>query len=86
MKLDKEEQDLLLSIENGEWETTKEDLGIYKKAAEEHFKKNQRISLRINEFDLKSVQKKAALEGIPYQTFITSLIHKYISGQLVEVK
>lgn len=85
-KLDKEEKELLESIENNEWQAENVDLAIYKKAAQEHFKKNQRISLRINEFDLKSLQKIASMEGIPYQTFITSLIHKYVSGKLVEVK
>ncbi|HLO42857.1 MAG TPA: hypothetical protein VK175_00915 [Leadbetterella sp.] len=86
MKLDKEELEILGEIENGEWKSSKENLDGYKTSAENHFKKNERISIRISEFDLISVQKKAISEGMPYQTLITSLIHKYVTGKLVEVK
>lgn len=81
--LDKEEDELLASIEAGEW-ISEVNLEKYKLAAKNHFKKDQRISLRINEHDLKSVQKKALKEGMPYQTLITSVLHKYLTGQLVE--
>lgn len=82
--LNEEEDDLLKSIENGEWSSIG-GTNTYKVAAKNHFKKDQRISLRISEHDLKSVQKKAITEGLPYQTLITSLIHKYVTGKLVEV-
>ena len=82
--LSEEEKDLLTSIEAGEW-TSEGNIESYKLAAKNHFRKDQRISLRISEHDLKSVQKKAALEGMPYQTLITSLIHKYLTGRLVEL-
>lgn len=85
MKLDSEEKELLASIENGDWQPIS-DSDKYKLAAEEHFKKNKRISFRISEFDLKAIQKKAAQVGIPYQTLITSLIHQYVNGSLVENK
>ena len=86
MKLDKEELEILSEIEAGEWTSNKDLLTQYKASAENHFKKNERISIRISEFDLKSIQKKAISEGMPYQTLITSLIHKYVTGQIVEVK
>ncbi len=82
--LNKEENQLLASIEAGEW-VSEGNVESYKLAAKNHFKKDQRISLRISEHDLKSVQKKAISEGLPYQTLITSLIHKYLTGKLVEV-
>lgn len=82
--LEKEEIELLETIEAGEWRSV-DNLERYKLAAKNHFKKGQRISLRISEHDLKSVQKKAISEGLPYQTLITSLIHKYLTGKLVEV-
>ena len=81
--LDKEENDLLESIEKGEW-VSESKIETYELAAKNYFKKNQKISLRINEHDLKSVQKKAALAGIPYQTLITSIIHKYVTGKMIE--
>ena len=83
MKLDKEESTLLDAIENGEWISVDKPK-TYQLAAKNHFKKDQRISIRISEFDLKSVQKQAALEGMPYRTLITSPIHKYLTGRLVE--
>lgn len=82
--LEKDEIDLLESIEAGEWKSVG-NIESYKLAAKNHFKKDKRISLRISEHDLKSVQKKAVMEGMPYQTLITSLIHKYLTGRLVEV-
>ena len=81
---DKEENELIASLDAGEW-VSEGNIESYKLAAKNHFKKDQRISLRISEHDLKSVQKKAVIEGLPYQTLITSLIHKYLTGRLVEV-
>jgi predicted DNA binding CopG/RHH family protein len=50
--------------------------------AKAQLKKNQRISLRISEHDLKGLQRRAFEDGIPYQTFITSILHKYLTGRL----
>lgn len=47
-------------------------------------KKNKAISLRIADYDLGKLKEKAAKDGIPYQTLITSILHKYISNQLME--
>jgi predicted DNA binding CopG/RHH family protein len=77
---------ILSEIESGEWKSSKVSLDEYKASAENQFKKNERISIRISEFDLKSIQKRAISEGMPYQTLITSLIHKYVTGKLLEVK
>ena len=82
-KLEKEEQEILDAIESGAWEevsSKKENLKHYAKIAQDTFRKNQRMNIRISKADLNSIKAKAAEEGIPYQTLVTSIIHKYVSG------
>jgi predicted DNA binding CopG/RHH family protein len=50
----------------------------------QRFKKDQRLNIRISSRDLKSLQARALEEGIPYQTFAASLLHKFVSGHLVD--
>lgn len=86
-KLDKEEQELLKSFESGEWKPIKnmgKELKKHQEYAKNTFLKNKRINIRISEKDLDSIQRKALEEGIPYQTLISSLIHKYVNGKLVD--
>ncbi len=84
--LDKEESDLMQSLENGEWESVI-DLKQQKKAAVEAarntLKKDKRINLRLSQRDYHEIQIKAVEEGIPYQTLISSIIHKYLNGSLL---
>jgi len=47
-------------------------------------KKNKAISLRIAQYDLEKLKEKAASDGIPYQTLINTVLHKYITNQLLE--
>ncbi|MFH0753914.1 MAG: antitoxin [Candidatus Omnitrophota bacterium] len=85
MKLDKEEQDLLHSIERKEWARVKgfeNESKILQQAAVKTLKKDQRISIRLSKYDLDGLKLKAVDEGIPYQTIISSLIHKYITGRI----
>ena len=86
-KLDKEEKDILDSYERGEWETV-DDIEKEKKRYAEYarstLKKDKRINIRISQKDLESIQNIAIEEGIPYQTLISSLIHKYVTGKIVE--
>ena len=85
--MNKEEEELLKSIEAEEWVSdSKSDFGKYRDLASEQLKKNKQISLRISENDLRGLQRKAFEEGMPYQTLIGSILHKYLSGKLVEVK
>lgn len=56
------------------------------KVCKKYFKKNKRLNIRISERDLTELQKKAVSEGLPYQTYVASIIHKFISGKLVEAK
>jgi predicted DNA binding CopG/RHH family protein len=81
---EKDELELLTSIENGVWEAVSDGTD-YIAIAKNQLKKSQKISLRISENDLKGLQRRAFEEGIPYQTFITSILHKYLNGRLSEV-
>ena len=55
-----------------------------KEAAENTFKKDRRINIRLSTHDLTGIQRKALQKGIPYQTFISGLIHQYVEGDLLE--
>ena len=87
--LTKEEQDILDSYEKGEWLPVK---NLSKRRAElmkyarNTLKKDKRLNIRISERDLTELQKKAVREGLPYQTYVSSIIHKFISGRLIEAK
>jgi len=52
----------------------------------ERSRKTKNINIRISEYDLEKLRKKSKTEGIPYQTLISSVLHKYISDQLVDEK
>ena len=84
-KLDSEEQDILDSFNNGEWLSEGENLDKYVEAAKQTFAKTRRINLSVSEKDFRNIQVKAREQGIPYQTLASSVIHKYLSGQLQEV-
>ena len=86
--IDKEEKEFIESYNRGEWRSLKDKkkLSKYVKAVKESLSKNKRINIRITNKDLNDIQVKAIEEGIPYQTLISSLIHKYNSGKLVKKK
>jgi predicted DNA binding CopG/RHH family protein len=87
MKLSKEEKDILKSVENGEWESIpnfKQESKRYQEAARATLRKDKRVNIRMTERDLVHFQKKAMEEGLPYQTLISSVLHKYINGNLKE--
>jgi len=86
-KLDSEEKEIINDYENDEYvEISDMDKVIEKHTeyAKATFLKNKRINIRISQRDLEYIQRRALEEGIPYQTLIASLIHRYISGKLVE--
>jgi len=86
-KLDQEEKEILEAFDRGELKSipNKEaELKRHKEYAAATFRKNKRINIRISEHDLKALQKRALIEGIPYQTLVSSILHKYIEGRLVE--
>ena len=83
--IDKEEKELMKSIEQDEWIPVKNIKQEKEKAilaARNTLKKDKRINLRLSEKDYHQIQIKAIEEGIPYQTFISSIIHKYLNGSL----
>ncbi len=89
IKLDNEEQELLKAYENDEFESVpnlKKEIKKYSNYAKATVKKNKRLNIRISERDLEAIQRKALADGIPYQTLISSLIHKFVSGRLTEDK
>jgi predicted DNA binding CopG/RHH family protein len=87
VKLSKEEKQLLEAVEAGEFESvlTKKRRAELVTVAKGTVRKDKRINIRISNRDLKAVQLKASEEGIPYQTLVSSVIHKYISGSLKDI-
>jgi len=87
MKLYKEEKELLDSIERDEWTSVpnlEKEIERSKEIAKATSVKDQRMNIRIAKKDLKDLKIKAIEEGIPYQTLVSSIIHKYLSGKFVE--
>lgn len=86
-KITKEEKKILDSFEKGEWipvadlSKRKEELAAY---ARNTLRKDKRLNIRISERDLLELQRKAVNEGLPYQTYVSSIIHKFLNGTLVE--
>ena len=88
MKLDKEETEILESYENDEWiqvENFEKEKAKYQLNATNTSLKNRRINIRLSEKDLLNLKAKSLEEGLPYQTLVASIIHKYVSGKLREV-
>jgi predicted DNA binding CopG/RHH family protein len=82
--MDKEEKALAQSIENEKWESdlTKKEKRQYEEYARYSLNKQRRINIRMTERDLKKIRAKAIEEGIPYQSLISILIHKYNEGKV----
>lgn len=87
LKLDRDEQALLAAFEADEFESvlTEERMADLAKTAEASFKKDKRINIRISARDLAALQRRALQEGLPYQTLVASVLHKYVSGSLQDV-
>ncbi|MCP5410271.1 MAG: antitoxin [Chromatiaceae bacterium] len=86
-KLSREEQEILEAFEKGKLKQSKNAVETQKRHqeyAEAMFKKDARINIRLSSKDLRGLQKRALAEGIPYQTLISSILHKYVEGRLNE--
>lgn len=86
-KLDKYEKDILESYQNDEWvevSDMKNEIKKHASYAKSTTRKDKRVNIRMSQRDLESLQRKALEEGIPYQTLISSLLHKFVNGRLVE--
>jgi predicted DNA binding CopG/RHH family protein len=85
--LDSEEQELIESLENDNWKPAGDLEGwktLLSKTAANTLTKDQRMNIRITKNDLDGIKLKAVEEGIPYQTLVASIIHKYVTGKLCE--
>jgi len=87
LNLEPSEQDILDGFDADEFQS---DLSAERKAfladtAEANQKKDKRINIRLSSRDLSAIQKKALKEGLPYQTLVSSILHKYVSGSLQDL-
>ncbi len=89
VELDDEERETLEAVEQalerGELKSVdnlEEEMAFAKEAAANYFRKDTRINIRLSSSDLRQIKQKAAYEGLPYQTLIASLLHKYAAGHL----
>lgn len=88
--MDKEsklEEEILASFERDEWKPVpklKSEIARFAAIASASLGKNKRVNIRISSRDLDDIQAKAAEEAIPYQTLMASVLHKYVTGRLVE--
>lgn len=86
-KLSIEEREILEAFEKGKLKRSREAETTQKRHQEyanAMFKKDARINIRLSSKDLRGLQKRALEEGIPYQTLIASILHKYVEGRLNE--
>ena len=87
LRLDKEEKDLLDSYERGEWKSVKnlkEEIEKHRGYARQTLKKDKRVNIRISSMVLDELQTRAVEDGMPYQTLISSILHRFVTGKLIE--
>lgn len=81
------EAEILASFERDEWQSTaksKSEIARFAAMASASLIKDKRVNIRISSRDLEDIQAKAAEEAIPYQTLMASVLHKYVTGRLIE--
>ena len=86
-RLDSEEKEILEAFNAGKLkqvQNVNQELNRHKVIAEATFKKDTRINIRLSSKDLRALKARALKEGIPYQTLVSSVLHKFADGQLVE--
>jgi len=84
---DNDEKELMKSIENEKWisvDNLEDEIRKAKEAAYATVAKSERMNIRVSPNDLKRLKVRAMEEGMPYQTLVSSIIHKYVTGRLVE--
>lgn len=84
---DREEREILDAFDKGETRTPSDAEAIkqrHREYAGHSLRKDARINVRLTARDLRALQKRALAEGIPYQTLIASILHKYVEGRLGE--
>ncbi|MGH2415474.1 MAG: antitoxin [Microcystaceae cyanobacterium] len=86
-QLSKNEKEILESVEQGEWqsvESLSSEISRYQQYAQAALKKDKRVNIRISSNDLEALKFIAVDEGIPYQTLISSILHKFVTGRLIK--
>ena len=86
-KLDSEEQEILTAYEDGKTKKVEDTVGLlarHREYAEATFRKDARLNISISSKDLRGLQRRALADGIPYQTLVTSVLHKFVEGRLRE--
>lgn len=86
VELDQEEREVLRAYEEGRLEQlalSAEEVEAYREAAREVGRKEKRVNIRLSARDLEDLQIKAKEEGLPYQTLMASVLHKFVTGELV---
>jgi predicted DNA binding CopG/RHH family protein len=87
--LDEEEKEILESFERGEWKPVKnlkKEIKKHQEYARNTLRKDKRVNIRISAKVLRDIQIKAIEDGIPYQTLMSSVLHKFAAGRLMERK
>ncbi|MEA1892956.1 MAG: antitoxin [Campylobacterota bacterium] len=87
LELDNEEQELLQSLENDEWESVenlKDEIKSHQDIAKNTLRKDKRINIRLSSNDLEALKTSAVELGLPYQTLVSSILHQYASGRLIQ--
>ncbi len=85
--LDKEEQEILDAFERGDWLPVKDResaMARHRQYARNTLAKDRRVNIRISSKDLEQLQTIAVEDGVPYQTLMASVLHRYVSGRLVD--
>ena len=86
-QLDSEEQEILVAFEGGKTKSVPDAVELvarHREYAEATFRKDARLNIRISSKDLRGLQKRALADGIPYQTLVASVLHKFVEGRFSE--
>lgn len=86
-ELSSEEKEILDTFDKGKLKRVRgaaQEIDRHKEYAEATYRKDARINIRLSSKDLRALQARAMKEGIPYQTLVASVLHKYVDGQLRE--
>jgi predicted DNA binding CopG/RHH family protein len=86
---DDDEEKLITAYESGEFTPVKDQKGAKQtavQAARRYLRKDARINIRLSAADLAMLKRRAVEEGLPYQSLIASVLHKYVSGRAVSGK
>ena len=85
--LNSEEMELLESLESGEWNSVnnlEDEIQTHQNIAKNTLKKDKRVNFRMSSKDLEAIKTYAVEEGLPYQTLMSSVLHKFVTGRLVD--